>query len=105
MTYIMCLYCRGGVPGFPCTCNTAPPWYSPMIDPQPRQDMQLPPPAGYISLAAHERAVQEAVARETERCARIAWESEDVYGSRGMNDMAKCARNIAAAIRARKETP
>lgn len=35
-----------------------------------------------------------------ERAARVAWESEDVYGARGMYGMAKCARNIAAAIRA-----
>ena len=45
------------------------------------------------------KLVAEAEARGMERAARIAWESEDVYGARNMHDMAKCARNIAAAIR------
>jgi len=49
--------------------------------------------------AALDKLIREAEARGMERAARIAWESEDVYGARNMHDMAKCARNIAAAIR------
>lgn len=46
------------------------------------------------------RALRAAPVAMRERAARVAWESEDVYGARGMYGMAKCARNIAAAIRA-----
>ena len=47
------------------------------------------------------RVAAEACAADAfERAARVAFESEDVYGAREMHAQAKAARNIAAAIRA-----
>jgi hypothetical protein len=51
------------------------------------------------------RAPTQAADAALERAAQVAWDYEDTYGSRGMDDLAKVARNIAAAIRALQSAP